>query len=159
MKCLKRLARLYHLNARMDLLWIFRSPMLAITCILSDLIVSVSSVLGVALLAVRFDGIGPWTRPQLLFMLAYGTLVAALLDLFCGFNILFLSRRIGRGQLDHMLLQPQPLLFSLLSEGFLPFSGTAALLVAIELFAWATRGLDLPANPFWWLALLLNLLG
>ena len=76
------------------------------------------------LLAERFDGIGPWTEPQVLFLLGYALLVRGSIDIFFNYNVAFISRRIGRGQLDHLLIQPQPLWMVLLTEGFAPVTGT-----------------------------------
>ena len=59
-------------------------------------------------------------------MLGYAITVKGLLE-----TVLRLQRRSssagasGRGQLDHTLIQPQPLWLALLTEGFMPFSGSA----------------------------------
>ena len=50
------------------------------------------------------------------------------MNMFFGYNVLTISRRLGRGQLDHTLVQPQPIWLSLLTEGFMPFSGSPVLL-------------------------------
>ena len=63
----------------------------------------------------------------MLFLLGYALLVRGVIDTFFNYNVAFISRRIGRGQLDHMLVQPQPLWMALLTEGFAPFSGSGML--------------------------------
>jgi ABC-2 type transport system permease protein len=77
-----------------------------------------------------------------------------------GYNVLFISRRLGRGQLDHTLVQPRPLGLSLAAEGFVPFTGTASVVPGVALMVWAgTRLALVPAAgwPGWWVLLVLNL--
>ncbi len=152
---LRTLLRLWWLYARMDFLWITRVPKLFLTFYLSDAILNIASVTAIVLLAERFDGIGAWTQPQIIFMLGYATIVTGLVEMFFGYNVLYISRRVGRGQLDHILVQPQPMWLSLLTEGFLPFSGSAILLPGFALLAWAigTLGMALSAPWIGWLVL------
>src|ERR1700682_967189 len=105
----KRLLSLWRLYATMDLLFLARGPQAALAYYLSDFVIGLAAVSATYLLAERFDGIGPWTKPQVLFLLGYGLLVRGLIDFFFNYNLAFISRRIGRGQLDHLLIQPQPL--------------------------------------------------
>ncbi|HTE17184.1 MAG TPA: ABC-2 family transporter protein, partial [Armatimonadota bacterium] len=100
-----------------------------------------------------------WSQPQIVFMLGYGMLANGLLDTFFSYNIRMISRRLGRGQLDHTLIQPQPVWLSLLTEGFAPFSGSALLLPGLGLMAWAALRLALPLSPAWIALLFLNVLG
>lgn len=67
-----------------------------------------AGVTAVFLLAERFEGIGLWSRDQIVFMLGYAALVRGFLDMGFSYNVLHISRRIGRGQMDHTLVQPQP---------------------------------------------------
>ena len=53
--------------------------------------------------------------------LATAMLATSLSDMFFGYNVRFISRRLGRGQFDHTLIQPQPVWMALLTEGFNPF--------------------------------------
>src|SRR5260370_13428194 len=124
----KRLIHLWRLSAAMDLLFLARGPQVALTYYLSDIVVGLAAVTATFLLAERFDGIGPWTKPQVLFLLGYALLVRGLIDVFFSYNLAFISRRIGRGQLHHVLLQPQPLWIVLLPEGFAPVTGSAVVL-------------------------------
>ena len=140
---LRTIPRLWWLYARMDFLWITRVPKLFLTYYLSDAILNGATVTAMVLLAQRFGGIGVWTQPQIIFMLGYSTLVSGLVETFFGYNVLLISRRIGRGQLDHVLVQPQPMWLALVTEGFLPFSSSAVLLPGFGLLAWAMASLDI----------------
>ena len=152
---LRRLLRLWWLYARMDFLWITRVPKLFLTYYLSDAILNIASITAVVLLAERFDGIGAWTQPQIIFMLGYATVVTGLVEMFFGYNVLVISRRIGRGQLDHVLVQPQPMWLALLTEGFLPFSGSAILMPGFALLVWSVVTLGMTISAAWlgWLVL------
>src|SRR5205823_3164069 len=116
---------------------------------LSELVIGVGALTSTFLLAERFDGIGPWTRPQVLFLLGYALLVRAAIDIVFNYNLAFISRRIGRGQLDHLLIQPQPLWMAMVSEGFAPFSGSGMLLPSLALLVLAGRDLSLEVTPLW----------
>src|SRR5687767_14464182 len=120
--------RLWRLYAYMDFLWITRVPKLFLINYLSDALLNIAAISAMLLLAERFEGIGEWSKVQLVFMLGYATVVSGLVETFFGYNILVISRRVGRGQLDHVLVQPQPIWLGLLTEGFLPFSGSAILI-------------------------------
>ncbi len=158
MAILKRLLRLWGLYARMDLLWVARDVRMFMIWTFTDSVMNVASITAMWLLAERFDGIGHWSKLQVLFMLGYGATVTGLIDTFCGYNVSFISRRLGRGQLDHTLIQPQPIWLSLLTEGFVPFSGSAILLPGIALLIWAARTLRLPHGFSWNLLLAVSLL-
>ena len=121
---LKKLARLFALYARMDAQWFAQDTALCLVCVLSETLSSIASVTAVFLLAVRFGGVGSMNQDEVLFMLGFYTLSTGLYNLFFnGNNTGEISRRIGRGQLDHCLIQPLPLWVQLLTEGFLPVSG------------------------------------
>jgi ABC-2 type transport system permease protein len=152
-----RLLQLWRLAAEMDLIWLTRDYKTALIYIFTDLVTSASAIMGMFLLAQRFDGVGPWSRSDVLFMLGYAMLVNTSLDMFFGFNIKTISRRIGRGQLDHVLIQPQPLWMALATEGFTPFEYPIVLALACGLLIVAGRGLGISITPLWFLFLLLNL--
>src|SRR5712691_5420350 len=154
----KRLLRLLALYATMDLLFLARGTQVALAYYASDCVIGLAAVTATYLLAERFDGIGPWTKPQVLFLLGYVLLVRGVIDTFFNYNIAFISRRIGRGQLDHILIQPQPLWMPLLSEGFAPVTGTGMLLPGVGLLVVAGQQLRLEPTLRWWALLAFNVL-
>jgi ABC-2 type transport system permease protein len=138
-----RLLRLWGMYARMDLLWITRDLKIFLMWTISDTVLNVASITGILLLAERFAGIGAWNKLQVVFMLGYATVVSGLLDMLFGFNVVMISRRLGRGQLDHTLIQPQPVWMALATEGFCPFSGSATFLAGLGLLFWSDMKLGL----------------
>jgi ABC-2 type transport system permease protein len=82
-------------------------------------------------------------------MLGYALLVRSSIGMVFNYNLAHISRRIGRGQLDHLLIQPQPLWTALLTEGFAPLTGSGMLLPAAALLVSAGRQLDLPVSLAW----------
>ena len=156
---LKRIGRMYALYARMDLMWLCQDTLCCVVVMLSEAVAALSSVSGVLLLAARFQGVGGLRFEEILFMLGFFTLAEGVTNiLFGGGNVLHISRRVGRGQVDHMLIQPAPLWMQLLTEGFIPVSGSAGLLVGLGLAGYATWRLDISVNPAWLGALALYLL-
>jgi ABC-2 type transport system permease protein len=140
----------------MDLAWLLRDRAFAIMAICADVISNLSAVTGVFLLAWRFDGIGGMNRYEVLFMLAYATVITGLFQTFCsGANTGHISRRIGRGQFEHMFIQPVPLPVQLCTEGFIPFSGSSNLISGSIIMAAATANIGI-ALPWWWV---LSLIG
>lgn len=150
---LRRLFALWAIYARMDLLWVARGLRVSVAWYVGDLIVSLSAVTWSFLLAERFDGIGRWTKPQVVFMLGLALVVRGAIEFGFGLNAAFPSRRVGRGQLDHMLLMPQPLWMTIASDGFCPTSGSGQLLAGGAVIAWAVHSMALPVDAGW-LALL-----
>jgi ABC-2 type transport system permease protein len=154
---LRRLLRLWKMYAVLDFTLLTANIRLATIWYLSDAVISLATVTATLLLAERFAGIGGWTKDEIIFMLGYATTVNGLMNVFFGYNVLAISRRLGRGQLDHTLIQPQPLWVSLLTEGFMPFSGSSVLLAGIGLLVWGASRLSLAITSGWLLLLLLNL--
>jgi ABC-2 type transport system permease protein len=150
--------RLWRLYAGMDLLYIARGPGVALTYYLAELVIGIAAATATFLLAARFDGIGAWSRSQVLFLLGYALLVRTLVNVFFNYNLAHISRRIGRGQLDHLLIQPQPLWTALVTEGFAPVSGSSMLLPAIFLLIWSGQQLDLTPSPLWWVLFAVDVL-
>ena len=146
---LRRRLALWRLYATMDLLWLVRDTKTILAFGVSDLIVSAASVAGLLLLAARFGHIGHWSTAQLAFMLGYAQLVAGLPNVLFNCNVSFISRRVGRGQLDHTLVQPLPLWLSLLTEGFSPFSTAMQPLARLALIAWTLPRLGVSITPGW----------
>ncbi|MFL5800655.1 MAG: ABC-2 family transporter protein [Roseiflexaceae bacterium] len=155
---IRRLLQLWKLYAIMDVIVIAADLKLGLFYYLSDAILNIAAVTGMLLLADRFAGIGAWTHDQIIFMLGYATVANGIVNLFGGYNVGIISRRVGRGQLDHMLVQPQPLWMTLLTEGFMPFSSSAVLIPGVGLLAWAISRRGLPITLGWLALLALNLL-
>lgn len=146
----KSLFRLWKLYALMDLRWMLQDTASMLIVLLSETVQNLSAMAGVLLLAVRFGGVGGMTADEVLFMLGFYELASGLcMMLFGGFNIAHISRRIGRGQVDHMLIQPRPLWVQLLTEGFMPFSGSCGFLIGLVLTAAAIRRLHIALTPVW----------
>lgn len=154
---LRKLLRLWRVYAHMDLLWLTRDIRFALMCIVSDFIMYLGGITAVFLLAERFDGVGSWTKWQVVFMLGYATAVNGAMSTFFGFNVLHISRRLGRGQLDHSLIQPQPVWLSLLTEGFMPITGSMPFLAGLGIMAYAAVELHLSISPGWLLMLFVQL--
>ena len=156
---IKRFLRLYALYARMDLAWLLRDKAFALLAVLADMISNLSAVTGVFLLAWRFEGIGGMSRYEVLFMLSYTTVITGIFQTFCsGGNTGHISRRIGRGQLEHMFIKPMSLPLQLFTEGFIPFSGSSNLISGTVIMVIATVNLGITL-PWWWvLSLIGNLI-
>ncbi len=147
---LKGLLRLWRLYARMDLMWLTQDLTSALLVVVSEALSSLSAMAGVLLLAMRFGGVGGLTADEVLFMLGFFALANGLCWMFFGnYNVIHISRRLGRGQLDHMLIQPRPLWMQLLTEGFMPFSGCHEFLIGLALTCIALRRLELRLTPAW----------
>ncbi len=139
----------------MDAGWFLRDTKLFLLNVLTDVVSNGAAVTGVLLLSERFGGIGGMSRGQVLFQLGYALLVEGVFMLFFMMNnVGHISRPIGRGQVDHMLLQPVPLWMQLITNGFIPASGSSMLVCGVAITAWAARSLGLAVTPLWVLALL-----
>jgi len=153
---IKQILRLYGLYAKMDLAWLLRDKTFALLAVSADVISNLSSVTGVFLLAWRFDGIGGMNRFEVLFMLAYVTIVTGIFQTFCsGGNTGHISRIVGRGQMEHMFIQPLSLPTQLFTMGFIPFTGSSNVFSGSILMIIATVNLDI-VLPWWWI---LSLIG
>ena len=147
---LRKILGLYALYARMDLDFLVRDSRISLMAIAADVISNISSVSAVFLLAWRFDGVGGMSRWDVLFMLGFVTCVTGFYQLFfSNCNTGHISRRIGRGQVDHMLIQPLPLPLQLVTEGFIPFTGCQNLLFGIGISVWALRGMGKSVGALW----------
>ena len=73
------------------------------------------------------------------------------------YNVKFISRRLGRGQLDYTLVQPHPIWMTFLTEGFAPFSGSPMLVPGCALLVWSANLVALLASPRWWALFAVNL--
>ena len=152
---MKGLFRLLKLYARMDLIWLMQDKATVLLVVITETLSNLSGMAGVLLLAVRFGGVGGLTADEILFMLGFFELADGLgWMLFGNYNVIHISRRIGRGQVDHMLIQPRPLWMQLLTEGFMPFSGCHGVFIGIILTGIAIARLDIALSPVWFLLLL-----
>ena len=153
---IRQIFRLYAASAKLDWLLLSRDVRTGLIYIFSDWISAVSSVLGIALLAVRFEGIGQLNADEILWMLGFFTLADGFTTMMLGScNWLWISRVVGRGQVDHMLIQPVPLWMQILTGGFLPFTGSSCFWTGVALTAVATARLGIAVTPGWLLLLAL----
>lgn len=153
-----RLLALWGTYTRMNLVLLLRSKQQFVTYIVGDLLARAGTIAAVLLLAERFDGIGGWTQGQLLFLLGYGLMVSGIETLFFNYNVAAISRRIGRGQLDHSLLQPQPLALTFITEGFAPVDALALVLPAGVMMAGSLAAGSVAVTPLFLLSLVASLL-
>jgi ABC-2 type transport system permease protein len=149
--------RLLGAGARLNAIRILRTREQAILYTATDFIWHSGALLAPVLVAVRFGHIGPWPVDAVVFMLAYGAAVSSLLDAL-GDAPWRLSQRIGRGQLDHYLVQPQPLWRTLLTDSFTPFDFWPVLALGLTLMAWSAARLHVAVSPAWLGLLAVNLL-
>ncbi len=154
---MKRILRLLAVHAYLDLNLMTRDFRLLCLYSLSDAVLNIAAVSGILLLAERFSGIGAWGKYPVLFMLGFAALVRGTTDMFFGYNVAWISRRIGRGQLDHILIQPQPVWMALLTEGFLPVSGSMGAAAGVALTWWAAAHLPVHVTPLWVGLFMLNM--
>ena len=148
-----RILRLFGISAKLDLVWLLRDTKFALTGIIADIISNIATVSGVFLIAVRFGGIGGMTTDEVLFMMAYSTLVTGLFIMFGSGNNIHISRIIGRGQLEHLFIQPLPLPVQLFTSGFVPFTGGSNFVVGIIMMNIAINRLNLQISFLWVLSL------
>jgi ABC-2 type transport system permease protein len=113
---------------------------------------------GIFFLSQRFGGVGGMSSAEVLFMLGYSTLTTGLyLMFFNNCNVGNISRVIGRGQLDHKLIQPLPINVQLMTEGFAPISGSANLWIGIVICVIALSQLHITVTIWWVLLLIISL--
>ena len=148
--------RLLGAGARLNAIRILRTRGQAIAYTLTDFTWHSGAMLAPILVAVRFGHVGPWPAVAVVFMLAYGAVVASMMDAL-GDGPWSMSHRIGRGQLDHCLLQPQPLWRVLFTEGFTPFDFWPVLALGLALMAWSMTRLHVAVSPGWLALLGVNL--
>jgi len=150
----KRIIKLYAISAKMDLAWLLRDTKYALAGIGADLVSNLSIVSGVFLISVRFGGIGGMSADEVLFMMSYSTVVTGIFIMFGAGNNIHISRIIGRGQLEHLFIQPLPLHVQLATCGFAPFTGGSNFIVGAILMVIAVNRLGLQPSYGWMLALI-----
>lgn len=153
-----RIMRLFAISAKMDLAWLLRDTKYALAGISADVISNLATVSGVFLISVRFGGIGGMSTDEVLFMMAYSTLITGIFIMFGSGNNIHISRIIGRGQLEHLFIQPLPLKVQLATCGFTPFTGGSNFIVGIILMVAAVGRLNLQISLGWMLSLIAYLL-
>lgn len=143
----KKILGLWSIYARMDLLWMLKDFKYFVSNVVTEIIINIAGITGIWLIAERFNGIGGMSLYQVLFMLGYSLTVSGVTSTLFSFNVYFISRIIGRGQLDHVLIMPQPVWMTLLTEGFIPVSGSGVLLSGIGIMIFALTRIDNLVNP------------
>lgn len=100
----------------------------------------VSSILTLALIFQRFDTIGGWTLPEVMFLYGMVETAFGVMDMiFSGFDPAFFGNSIRQGLLDQLLLRPVSITLQVLGSQFLLrragriTQGAAALLLAMLL--------------------------
>jgi len=95
---------------------------------------------------------------EVLFMMAYSTLITGIFIMFGSGNNIHISRIIGRGQLEHLFIQPLPLHIQLFTCGFSPFTGGSNFVAGLILMIIAAARLDLQISFLWILSFIAYLL-
>lgn len=151
---IKIFGRLLRVYAKMDLMWFLRDTKICLIYMLSDAVTSFAGMMGTFLLAQRFDGFGGMSQDEMLFMMGYAMLVNGLFGLFFySNNAGNISRVIGRGQLDHVLIQPVPMALHFLTNGVAPVSGSSPFICGLALTGYAMGRLPMETDALWWLSL------
>lgn len=138
--------RLWAARARMDVAVVARSPRLVALWFVTDVLGYAAGVTTPLIISARFQGIGRWTTAQMLILLGYGTCAGAWRNMLFGYNLTVISRRIGRGQLDHTLVQPRPVWMTLATEGFAPVSSGGPVVFGTALLAYGATRAYIPAG-------------
>ncbi|WP_242980397.1 ABC-2 family transporter protein [Lacrimispora xylanisolvens] len=145
----KILIRLYRQYAKMDLLWFLRDTRYFFIQLVSDVVSGGCTIAGVCLLSANFKNFSGMTQNEVLFMMGYALFIDGIfMVFFMGNNTGMVSRIIGRGQLDHIMIQPVPLWAELLAQGFSPVSGSPIMIFGIGLTAYGAIRAGLPINAF-----------
>lgn len=145
----KTLFRLYRQYAKMDLLWFLKDTRYFLIQLISDVVSGGCTIAGVCLLSIHFENFTGMTQNEILFMMGYSLFIDGIfMVFFIGNNTGMISRIIGRGQLDHIMIQPVPLWAELLAQGFSPVSGSPMLVFGIALTYYGAKKAVIPINLF-----------
>lgn len=140
-------------SARLGLEPFLRGGWQSFGWVVGEIIIAVSSVTAPVLLVGRFGAIGDWSAAQVMLLIGFALVVRGTAFVFSGRQVMMISRKIARGQLDHLLVQPQRLWKSLAAEGFSPFDLAVTLTLGCIIFVWAiVQNLD-SASPWWVLSI------
>jgi ABC-2 type transport system permease protein len=154
----RRIMKLLAISAKLDLMWLLRDTKYALLIMFGDIVNNAATLSGVYLIAARFGGIGGMSADEVLFMMAYSAIVTGLFVLFGSGNNIHISRIIGRGQFEHLFIQPLPLGVQLATSGFTPFTCGGNFIVGAALMVVAVRGLSFQVTFLWILQLAAYLL-
>ena len=154
---LRLILRGWRVQTYLDLMQLLRNRSALLSYTFSLVISATASVTGMVLLASKFGGIGAWSRAEIFFLLGFALTVDTLLEMFFGYNVRYISRRIGRGQLDHLLIQPRPLWVALFTEGFGLISCILSLIPGFLLLGWAIAHKPIEISALWLFWFILNL--
>ncbi|WP_394524467.1 ABC-2 family transporter protein [Lacrimispora sp. JR3] len=147
---LKTLFRLYRQYGKMDLLWFLRDTRYFFLQLISDVVSGGCTIAGVYLLSANFGNFAGMGRDDILFMMGFSVFTDGIyMVFFIGNNSGMISRIIGRGQLDHVMIQPVPLWTELLAQGFCPFSGSPMFLLGAGLAWYGAAGTSMAITPLW----------
>ncbi len=156
---IKTFFRLLKLYAKLDLVWFLRDTKYCLLFMVSDVIGAIAMVSGVLLLSVRFGGFGGMNQAEVLFMLGYGMTVDGIyMMVFGSNNIGQISRIIGRGQIDHCMIQPVSLPIQWLSSGFMPVSGSSVLVCGIGITWYSITKIGMAVSGLWIVGLFVSLI-
>lgn len=137
-------------SARLGLEPFLRGGWQSLGWVVGEIIIAVSSVTAPVLLVGRFGAIGDWTAAQVMLLIGFALVVRGIAFVFSGRQVMMISRKIARGQLDHVLVQPQKLWRSLAAEGFSPFDLAVTLTLGCIVFGWAIMQ-NLDSASAWWI--------
>lgn len=130
--------------AKMDLLWLLRDTKYCILQIFADIVSVISTVLALMCLAMKFENIGGFSYYQLLLMFGIATSVHGIYNMFfANYNNGMVSRIIGRGQIEHYIIQPIPIWIQIITRGFAPFSGNSQFFLSIVLIVFSLKKLGI----------------
>ena len=152
---IRQMGNLLAISAKMDLLWLMRDTKFAVAAITADAISNMAVVSSVYLIALRFGGIGGMSVDEVLFMMAYSTLTTGIFILFGSGNNIHISRIIGRGQLEHLFMQPLSLKMQLMTSGFTPFTGGSNFVLGCILLVISVKRLSLHVTAGWLIMLVI----
>ena len=152
----RRALRLWLFFGRLDLLWMIRDLGSFGGYAFSESLKVLAAITTLLLLSERFGGVGPWTQAQVVFLLGFAVTANGVVDTLFGYNVAYISRRIGRGQLDHLLVQPQSIGLTLLTEGFSPAAGLPVLATGLVLLLWGAGASAAPVSAAWLALLVVN---
>jgi ABC-2 type transport system permease protein len=133
----------------MDLLWFLRDTRYFFIQLISDVVSGGCTIAGICLLSANFKNFSGMTQNEILFMMGYALFIDGIfMVFFIGNNTGMVSRIIGRGQLDHIMIQPVPLWAELLAQGFAPVSGSPIMILGIGLTAYGAVRAGILINAF-----------